>query len=175
MSESSSSNIQTLHSRFKLLDRPVVIPGKCVVCGAVDRPVVDFQFSMEYYGVVYFCVFCLAEVATVIGMVDGKLLEAAETDSARQFRDYIQSNDLKVITNEQYLSWSDLIGRLHVAFVTPDLGSWLSMDETATQTESTTDEDASRAIEQEFNFTLDEGPTSVSASSSDGDVLFNIG
>lgn len=174
MSESSPSNIQTLNSRFKLLPRPVAIPGKCVVCGAVDRPVVDTGWSIDYYGVVYFCVFCLTEVAGVIGMVDSKLLEAAEMDSARQFDAYIQDNGLKVITNEQYLSWADTVSRLHADFVSGDIISLIPMDQQTALTEPATDEDVSRVIEQEFDFTFDEGPVSVSTSSSDGDELFEL-
>jgi hypothetical protein len=158
-----------------LLDRPQAIPGKCVVCGAVDRPVVDTTWSIDYYGVVYFCVFCLTEVASIIGMVDGKLLEAAEANSARQIEDYIQKNDLKVITNEQYFSWVDLISRLHADItINSSISDVVSVNK-STQTEPTADEDVSRTIEQEFDFTFDERPTSIPASSSDGDVLFNLG
>lgn len=174
MSESSSFNIQTLNSRFKLLDRPVAIPGKCVVCGAVDRPVVDTTWSIDYYGVVYFCVFCLAEVAGVIGMIDSRLLEAAEMNSARQFEEYLRINGLKVIKNEQYISWVSSISQLH-ADITDYSGDFDVQDDIKpTQSESATDENVSRVIEQEFDFAFDEGPISVSASSSDGDKLFNI-
>lgn len=175
MSESSSSNIQTLNSRFKLLDRPVAIPGRCVVCGAVDRPVVDTGWSIDYYGVVYFCVLCLAEVSGVIGMVDGKLLQAAEMDSARQFEVYIQKHELKVITNEQHLFWLTTVSRLYDDITNDSIISNVQDNIETTPTEPTADEDVIGTVEQEFNFALDEGSSSVSASSSNGDKLFELG
>lgn len=172
MSESSSSNIQTLNSRFKLLDRPVAIPGKCVVCGAVDRPVVDTGWSIDYYGVVYFCVFCLTEVAEVIGMINGKLLQAAEMNSARQFEDYIQKNELKVITNEQYLLWTGLISDLHADFADSNSHFHVQNSKESTSTEPTTNEDVSGITEQEFEFAINERSSGVSTSGSDGEFLF---
>lgn len=52
-----------VRSRFSLSARPFAAPGKCAVCGAVDRPVVDFGLDLDEYGVVYFCVSCLTQVA----------------------------------------------------------------------------------------------------------------
>lgn len=70
--------LSQLNGRFKLLDRPMALPGKCAVCGAVNRPVVDFDMDLDVYGAVYFCVECLTCAAALLGMVDGALLTRAE-------------------------------------------------------------------------------------------------
>jgi hypothetical protein len=167
MSESSLTEIRRT-SRFKLLDRPMAIPGKCVICGAVDRPVVDINWSIDYYGVVYFCISCLTEVATVIGMVDGKLLEDAELDSTRQFYKYLAKHELRVISNGQYDSWVNAVSNLHVDILNGEHSQYGVLDESSTQTESATDEIVSGTVEQESKPIIDEGPISLSASSSDG-------
>lgn len=54
-----------INGRFRYLERPAIAPGKCAVCGAVDRPVVDIGLDLDFYGVVYFCVDCLGEASRV--------------------------------------------------------------------------------------------------------------
>jgi hypothetical protein len=70
--------LSQINGRFKLLDRPAALPGKCAVCGAVDKPVVDIGLDLDFYGVVYFCVECMKAAAEILGMVDGALLTRAE-------------------------------------------------------------------------------------------------
>jgi hypothetical protein len=70
--------LSQINGRFKLMDRPAALPGKCAVCGAVDKPVIDIGLDLEFYGVVYFCVECMRSAAEVLGMVDGALLTRAE-------------------------------------------------------------------------------------------------
>lgn len=51
---------------------PPANPGKCVVCGfggGDDRVYIDFGFDIDYYGAVYFCSFCMVEVANAVGYV----------------------------------------------------------------------------------------------------------
>jgi hypothetical protein len=74
----SELTLSQINGRFQLLDRPAALPGKCAVCGAVNKPVVDFGFDLDFYGVVMFCVECLRSAAQIIGMVDGELLTRAE-------------------------------------------------------------------------------------------------
>jgi hypothetical protein len=58
---------EDLQSRFTVYERPEAPPGKCVVCGAVDRPVIDFGVDIEWadtvYGRAYFCVTCIKQAA----------------------------------------------------------------------------------------------------------------
>lgn len=52
-------------SKFRVLDRPQALPGSCLSCGAVNRPVVDFGVSADFehlgYGVVYLCTDCVVQ------------------------------------------------------------------------------------------------------------------
>jgi hypothetical protein len=58
------------HSRFTILDSPIKKPGVCALCtspGGDGRQFVDFGKSVEWYGVVYFCTFCVSEAAALLG------------------------------------------------------------------------------------------------------------
>ena len=60
------------HSRFTILDSPIKKPGVCALCtspGGDGRQFVDFGKSVEWYGVVYFCTFCISEAARLLGFV----------------------------------------------------------------------------------------------------------
>jgi len=58
-----------VQARMQIVPRPFAWPGKCMVCGAVDRPCLDFGMELEEHGAVYFCVECMAEGARAIGYV----------------------------------------------------------------------------------------------------------
>lgn len=55
-----------INGRFKFLERPAALPGKCACCGAVDKPVLDFGMDLDFYGAVYLCVECLGEAFTIM-------------------------------------------------------------------------------------------------------------
>jgi len=61
---------ETLQSRMRLLDKPLLTPGKCAVCGAVDKKVVDTGSDLDWYGRIYFCLDCGIQIGTVFGMRD---------------------------------------------------------------------------------------------------------
>jgi hypothetical protein len=65
-------------SRFRILDTPILTPGTCALCmspGGDGRQFVDFGKQLDWYGAVYFCTFCVAEAAKLIGMMPKKDLE----------------------------------------------------------------------------------------------------
>lgn len=101
MTDQSPSEV---NSRFKLLPKPYNSPGKCACCGAVDRPVVDFGFSLLGYGVVVLCVLCLSEGARKVGMVSESLLSDNQRAADLIVTEYLEQRDLKVITNGQFES-----------------------------------------------------------------------
>lgn len=70
--------LSQINGRFKLLEKPAALPGKCAVCGAVDRPVIDFGMDLDVYGAVYICVDDMTAAAQILGMVDGDKLTRAE-------------------------------------------------------------------------------------------------
>lgn len=67
-----------INGRFQVLNRPMANPGKCCVCGAVNKPVVDFGLSLDWYGAVYICVEDMKAAARILNMVDRELLTQAE-------------------------------------------------------------------------------------------------
>lgn len=70
--------------RVQILDRPLALPGKCIICGASDnddgREYIDVGFEIEYYGVVYFCTHCFGEIALASGFTRIKNLEDLSKD-----------------------------------------------------------------------------------------------
>lgn len=100
----AESNLPPAHplARFRLLSSPLVVPGKCAVCGSVNRPVVDFDMTLEFYGAVYLCEICLTEAGRTIGLVTSEEHEQVKADSARSFENQLKSRHLKAITYEQY-------------------------------------------------------------------------
>ncbi len=89
-------SLQATRSKFKLLPLPIDTPGKCICCGAVDRPVLDFGISVDFenlgFGVLYLCVYCITEAASIVTIntgsvvteeVDGTELQAAKDELNR--------------------------------------------------------------------------------------------
>jgi hypothetical protein len=60
-------NGEKLQSRFSILERPILSPGVCAVCGTAERQVVDFGLDLEFYGRVYFCRDCTIQIGTAFG------------------------------------------------------------------------------------------------------------
>jgi hypothetical protein len=54
------------NSRFRYVEPPFPLPGKCAVCGNVKRPAVDFGASIDPYGAVLICIACVAESYEVL-------------------------------------------------------------------------------------------------------------
>src|SRR5437660_6756205 len=43
-------------SRFRILSQnELIAPGCCIVCGTGKGPFIDFGFTLDYYGAIYFC------------------------------------------------------------------------------------------------------------------------
>lgn len=89
-------------ARIKLLDKPLVPPGKCAVCGAVDRQVIDIGLDVEWYGVIYFCIECVTDMGSTIGMVPAAMLADNERLTKQLIEDYCKTHDYSLVSNEQY-------------------------------------------------------------------------
>lgn len=183
-----------LSSRFQLLETPLTAPGKCMVCGSVDRPVVDFGADIQFYGAVYFCGTCICEAAAIFGMVPRTELEAAERESVQSFAETLNNNNLVAVSGEWFAVATALFGSIPVLNVNTLLDS---DDESAGQAgeevseESGSDSGESNSNEpdefsgifgdaepsgQDSDTPVDEGPASVSASSSNesGSNVFGL-
>lgn len=163
-----------VNGRFKVTERPTVFPGKCAVCGTVERAVVDFGMTLDYYGAVLLCVECVTSAYTTVQLVVGD--EGSSTPAVPHFLD-------EVAINEYVRSASDSINRLSIlldlngiplskgneeVFSEPELPIE-SIESTIDESDEVSEE-SEPPIEQEPLFVIDKRSVSVSASSSDGDL-----
>ena len=88
--------------RFKLTNLPLVTPGKCACCGAVNRPVVDFDMTVQFYGAILLCITCLAEAARTIDMIPAIELHAAELSATQSLSTQLTALGMRTITDEQF-------------------------------------------------------------------------
>lgn len=68
MSETVAGTSGEITSYFQVLERPSVHPGRCLVCGNTQRPVVMLKVEVDYadlgYGALLLCEFCVKEAAS---------------------------------------------------------------------------------------------------------------
>lgn len=61
---------ENAQSRFRVTDTATLKPGTCVLCkssGGDGRQFVDLGIQVTWVGAIYFCTFCVAEVANILG------------------------------------------------------------------------------------------------------------
>jgi len=89
---------ETAGERIRVLSRPIVAPGKCVVCGHTgtndtgDPQEVlffDFSFDIDYYGRVYFCTQCMVQMMGSLGFIT--------PTQAEQLRDKVAEQESELI------------------------------------------------------------------------------
>lgn len=67
--------------KIKVLDRPLALPGECIVCrygggdGDDSRKFIDFDFDIEFYGTVYFCSVCITSIFNQLGFLNPEQYE----------------------------------------------------------------------------------------------------
>lgn len=96
------------NNRFQVSSGPNLPPGKCVVCGAHDRPVLDFGANLEvdgYYWILYICIECMKSASHVVDRYTGADVEREQAASA-SLESLLSAKKLRAITDEQY---SDII------------------------------------------------------------------
>ena len=169
-------------SRFQVTERPLVTPGKCAVCGAVDRPVVDFNMTLQFYGAVLLCTTCLTEAGHAIGLVPYSDVQRLEESLAQSLTDQLKARNLKVLTDEQFDVVSDAVGHLSDVLLFACASDSYMVAGSSTEDESAIFEDpfgndgesensepgATGSIEQDDNAAVGEGPISVPDDSSNG-------
>ena len=58
-------------SKYRILDFPDINPAKCANCGSAKpdgRQYIDFGLQIDFYGALFFCGFCLKDIATNMGL-----------------------------------------------------------------------------------------------------------
>jgi hypothetical protein len=178
----------SLTSRFTLLPQPVVAPGKCAVCGAVDKPVVDFNMTIEFYGAILICANCIREAASGVGMVSESDLIDSQKELAQSVEEHLANRNMRAVSNDflytlngiltsvsDYIlpssdSDSDVVGE-QTTPAEPTL-----FDDSATdELDSTTDESSAvGSIAEDNNAAVGEGPVSVPASNEHGSNVFDL-
>jgi hypothetical protein len=59
------------NSRFKVLDNPILPPGTCIMCksaGGDGRQFIDLGITVDWFGCIYFCTYCISEAGKLIGL-----------------------------------------------------------------------------------------------------------
>jgi hypothetical protein len=65
-------------------------PGKCIGCGAADKPVVDMGLNIEWVGRIYLCAEnCAREFGRTVGMVDAS--ENGEPSQSFEYQLYLRN------------------------------------------------------------------------------------
>lgn len=62
--------------KIQITDVPMTAPAHCGCCGAVDRPVVDFGLTIDYYGAVLICTACMHDAAIKLGYITREQMDA---------------------------------------------------------------------------------------------------
>lgn len=71
----------TESTKFKIVPAPIQVPGTCSSCGSSsteDRDYIDFDLTLDFYGVVYICTFCFSECANAVGYISPEQARALE-------------------------------------------------------------------------------------------------
>lgn len=114
MSDLSPSQV---NSRVNLLERPFISPGKCIMCGAVDRPVVDFGANIRNYGAVMFCTTCITELGSAVGLVPESLVINTEKAVGVIVSDFLAAHNLMAVSSEYIINLGDSLNNLSAGFV----------------------------------------------------------
>lgn len=177
-----------LTSRFTLLPTPVVAPGKCVVCGAVDRPVVDFNATVEFYGAILLCNICLCEAASGVGMVAESLLIEAQEELAQSFESELEKRNMVAVSHDFVHVLSGVLTSISDSILP---ANDRSVDVAPTQAapaeltlfddsgeyaidDSENESSAVGSIAEDDNVVVSEGPVSVPASNEHGSGVFDL-
>lgn len=154
-----------INGRFKYLDKPNVLPGNCAVCGSVERPVIDFDASVDGYGAILICGECINAAASLVSLVEGanQVVPLPNLVNLEALNEYVES--ALAATN-----------RLHVILDFLNLPGIIPKDDSdeairgereneelpePTESESTVD-----SVQDSYS-AFDEGPISIPASGSD--------
>lgn len=167
-----------LNSRFQLSPLPSANPGHCAVCGCVDRPVVDFGMTIQFFGAVLICVVCMTEAAKVIQMVPISELHAAEESLTQSFDVQLAEKKMVAIPNDRYDAIAVAVGGLldlvlpiglgsNALVADPDESPELDLFNFADESE----QKFNGVAEQKYDVAIGEGCVILPSSPSDGRIF----
>lgn len=81
--------VDVASSKVQILNAPILAPGVCMLCGSSrndDRDYIDIGKDIQFVGVIYFCTFCMSEIANALGFLSPDQTKSLENEleSARQ-------------------------------------------------------------------------------------------
>lgn len=156
-----------INGRFKYSEKPLASPGKCAVCGAVDRPVIDFGFDLDYYGAVFFCVDCLRGAVQIADLY--------EEDTPKIRAVPLQFLDVEAVN--EYLARSNVANRALTSILADYIAASEVHDEPAEESSDVHDDTASgsdESTESSDQLLISEGPVSVPANKRESDPFLDI-
>lgn len=108
-------------SRFQVVPHNrLVAPGKCVVCGSISGDFIDFGFTLDFYGAVYFCKDnCFREAAGQLGYVH----EDVVNQYASALAEVTQEFDTVYDENRDLRNAMDIIERVRVSTIVERVSS----------------------------------------------------
>lgn len=149
------------NSRFKYLEPPFPLPGKCAVCGNVKRPVVDFGANIDPYGAVLICTACVAEAHALLVRHD--VVRVPQAPSAEELR--AVHEQIKEEFDVRMGSFSDLLDRYDgLLRSSADAVAQASVGD-SDETTGVADEGSKLPDEPSDNSAGNKGPARVSSSS----------
>lgn len=156
-----------INGRFKYSERPMASPGKCAVCGAVDKPVIDFGMDLDFYGAVLMCTECIRGAAEVAGLYEGAATATAQVVPPFHYLDVGALNEYLARTNVATTALNSILA---------DYVGHRQMDDESAEEYSTIHGKATAGPdsvdESSTTVSLSEGPISVPASSGDQFDIF---
>lgn len=157
-----------LNGRFQLLERPTVLPGSCAVCGSVERPVVDFQATVEWYGAILICTDCILAAAHLVSAANS--VAAQDSDNS-----VLIFADVEAI-NEYVRRASDSVNRLSILLDHIGFDDKVKREETSTDDkfDDGADEKPAEPVLEDVGFLSIEGPSGLSADSSDESGILSL-
>lgn len=157
-------------SRFSVIEKPIASPGKCVVCGAVNRPVIDFNFNIDWYGAVYFCTICMREAASKLGFISLEKYIGLEQEASRIIANYCTTNNLALVDRDSYERFRDLVNSITNSIpvrVSPIMGTE-KRDTPFDFFNEGVESDNGKSTGKISGITGNQRPASISSSSDDG-------
>lgn len=71
------------------------LPAKCVVCNNDFKPgkfAIDFNASLDYYGAILLCEYCIVNAAELVGMIPVAKFDLAESQATQAINSSLEAN-----------------------------------------------------------------------------------
>jgi hypothetical protein len=159
---------ELLQSRFQLLPRPAASPGKCSVCGVVNREVIDFGLDIEFYGAVVICTECMISASARLNLVP-----VAEVLILREKLAHVSkaAQTVQSLFDDCVVDFIERTNRLESDIRNHFTSSNMDVNKTSEQDKSSDADNDTSSVgtsEQDNNVDSNERPNELSSSTSDG-------